>query len=88
MIDCIDVIVPRGGTSLIERVTAESRVPLFKHLDGICHTYVHAAADPEMARRIVFNAKMRRTGHLRRHRDAADRSRRRRPRCCRRSSTI
>jgi len=62
MSDCIDVIVPRGGRSLIERVTAESRVPLFKHLEGICHTYVHRAADPEMARRIVFNAKMRRTG--------------------------
>jgi glutamate-5-semialdehyde dehydrogenase len=62
MSDCIDVIVPRGGRSLIERIAAESRIPLFKHLDGICHTYVHAAADPEMARRIVFNAKMRRPG--------------------------
>ena len=62
MTECIDVIVPRGGRSLIERVTAESRVPLFKHLDGICHTYVHSAADPEMARRVVFNAKMRRPG--------------------------
>ena len=46
----IDVIVPRGGKSLIERVSAESRVPVFEHLEGICHTYVHAAADPEMAR--------------------------------------
>ncbi len=62
MSDCIDVIVPRGGRSLIERIITESRVPLFKHLDGICHTYVHAAADLEMARRIVFNAKMRRPG--------------------------
>ena len=62
MSDCIDVIVPRGGRSLIERISAESRVPLFKHLEGICHTYVHAAAHPEMARRIVFNAKMRRPG--------------------------
>jgi glutamate-5-semialdehyde dehydrogenase len=62
MSDFIDVIVPRGGKSLIERVTAESKIPLFKHLEGICHTYVHAAADPEMARRIVFNAKMRRPG--------------------------
>lgn len=62
MTDSIDVIVPRGGRSLIERVIAESRVPLFKHLDGICHTYVHAAADPKMARRVVFNAKMRRPG--------------------------
>ena len=62
MSDCIDVIVPRGGRSLIERIAAESRIPVFKHLDGICHTYVHAAADPDMARRIVFNAKMRRPG--------------------------
>jgi glutamate-5-semialdehyde dehydrogenase len=62
MSDSIDVIVPRGGRSLIERIIAESRIPLFKHLDGICHTYVHAAADPEMARRVVFNAKMRRPG--------------------------
>lgn len=62
MAEFIDVIVPRGGRSLVERVTAESRVPLFKHLDGICHTYLHAAADAEMARRIVLNAKMRRPG--------------------------
>ncbi len=62
MTDFIDVIVPRGGKSLIERVTAESRVPLFKHLEGNCHSYVHAAADPDMARAIVVNAKMRRTG--------------------------
>ncbi|MDZ3838251.1 MAG: glutamate-5-semialdehyde dehydrogenase [Rhodospirillales bacterium] len=58
----IDVIVPRGGKSLIERISAESRVPLFKHLEGRCHTYVHAAADPEIAGRVVFNAKMRRPG--------------------------
>ena len=62
MTDHIDVIVPRGGKSLIERVSAESRVPLFKHLEGICHTYVTADADPAMARDIVVNAKMRRTG--------------------------
>ena len=62
MTDTIDVIVPRGGKSLVERVTAESKVPLFKHLEGICHSYVNADADPEMARKIVFNAKMRRTG--------------------------
>jgi glutamate-5-semialdehyde dehydrogenase len=62
MSDTIDVIVPRGGRSLIERITAESRIPLFKHLEGICHTYVHAAADPDKARRIVVNAKMRRPG--------------------------
>ena len=62
MTEWIDVIVPRGGKSLIERVTAESRVPLFKHLEGICHTYIHAQADAEMARRVTFNAKMRRPG--------------------------
>ncbi len=62
MTDTIDVIVPRGGKSLVERVTAESKVPLFKHLEGICHSYVNAAADPDMARKVVFNAKMRRTG--------------------------
>ncbi len=60
--DYIDVIVPRGGKSLIERVTAESRIPMFKHLEGLCHTYIDAAADPEMARKVAFNAKMRRTG--------------------------
>lgn len=58
----IDVIVPRGGKSLIERITAESRIPLFKHLNGICHTYIHAEADIEKARKVVLNAKMRRTG--------------------------
>ncbi|NQU62112.1 MAG: glutamate-5-semialdehyde dehydrogenase [Rhodospirillales bacterium] len=62
MVDTIDVIVPRGGKSLIERITEESKVPLFKHLEGNCHSYVHADADPEMARRVVLNAKMRRTG--------------------------
>ena len=62
MADFIDVIVPRGGKSLIERVTAESRVPLFKHLEGNCHSYVNAEADPDMARAVVVNAKMRRTG--------------------------
>ncbi|HIJ39195.1 MAG TPA: glutamate-5-semialdehyde dehydrogenase [Rhodospirillaceae bacterium] len=62
MTEHIDVIVPRGGRSLIERVIAESRIPLFQHLEGICHTYVDGAADLAMARRIVLNAKMRRTG--------------------------
>jgi glutamate-5-semialdehyde dehydrogenase len=57
----IDVIVPRGGPSLIERVQQESRIPVFAHRDGICHVYLHAAADPAMARQIVLNAKMRRT---------------------------
>ncbi|MFQ5959073.1 MAG: glutamate-5-semialdehyde dehydrogenase, partial [Alphaproteobacteria bacterium] len=62
MSGAIDVIVPRGGRGLIERVNAESRIPVFSHLDGLCHTYVHAAADRDMARDIVFNGKMRRTG--------------------------
>ncbi|MGH6880892.1 MAG: glutamate-5-semialdehyde dehydrogenase, partial [Hypericibacter sp.] len=60
--DLIDVVIPRGGKSLIERVAAESRIPVLKHLDGNCHTYVDGAADLAMARRIVVNAKMRRTG--------------------------
>jgi glutamate-5-semialdehyde dehydrogenase len=58
----IDVIVPRGGRSLVERVQSEARVPVFAHLEGICHVYLHAPADLDMARRIVVNAKMRRTG--------------------------
>ncbi len=62
MTEYVDVIVPRGGKSLIERVQNESRIPVFAHLEGLCHTYVHAAADPNMARDIVLNAKMRRTG--------------------------
>ncbi len=62
MTDTIDVIVPRGGKSLIERVTEESKVPLFKHLEGLCHTYVDSAANEDMARNVVVNAKMRRTG--------------------------
>ena len=58
----IDVIVPRGGRSLVERVQKEARVPVFAHLEGICHVYVDKAADLEMAKRIVVNAKLRRTG--------------------------
>lgn len=58
----IDLIIPRGGKSLVERVQREARVPVLAHAEGLCHTYVHAAADPAMARRIVANAKMRRTG--------------------------
>ena len=58
----IDMVIPRGGKSLVERVQNEARVPVLAHLDGICHTYVHAAADPAMAEAIVVNAKMRRTG--------------------------
>jgi len=60
--DLIDVIVPRGGKSLIERVMNEARMPVFAHLEGLCHVYVDAGADPEKARAIAFNAKMRRTG--------------------------
>jgi glutamate-5-semialdehyde dehydrogenase len=56
----IDIIVPRGGASLIERVQRESRIPVIAHLEGLCHTYVDGAADPEKARAIVLNAKMRR----------------------------
>ena len=58
----IDVIVPRGGRSLVERVQKEARVPVFAHLEGINHTYVDAKADLEMARTVLVNAKMRRTG--------------------------
>jgi glutamate-5-semialdehyde dehydrogenase len=62
MTDYIDVIVPRGGRSLVERVQTEAKVPVFAHLEGICHTYVNAASNPVMAKEIVVNAKMRRTG--------------------------
>jgi glutamate-5-semialdehyde dehydrogenase len=58
----IDMVVPRGGKSLVARVQADARVPVLAHLDGICHTYIHAAADPAMAKTIALNAKMRRTG--------------------------
>ncbi|WP_373506091.1 glutamate-5-semialdehyde dehydrogenase [Aestuariivirga sp.] len=58
----IDLIVPRGGKSLVARVQQDARVPVFSHLEGICHVYVDKAADAEMARKIVLNAKMRRTG--------------------------
>jgi glutamate-5-semialdehyde dehydrogenase len=58
----IDVIVPRGGKSLVARVQSEARVPVFAHLEGVCHVYVHQDADLDMAKRIVLNAKMRRTG--------------------------
>jgi glutamate-5-semialdehyde dehydrogenase len=57
----IDLIIPRGGKSLVARVEAEARVPVLSHLEGICHVYVHEAADPAMAREIVLNGKMRRT---------------------------
>jgi glutamate-5-semialdehyde dehydrogenase len=58
----IDVIVPRGGKSLVERVQKEARVPVFAHLEGLCHTYVDRCADLDMAVNVVLNAKMRRTG--------------------------
>jgi glutamate-5-semialdehyde dehydrogenase len=58
----IDVVVPRGGKSLVARVQSEARVPVFAHLDGNCHVYVHGAAELGMAREIVINAKLRRTG--------------------------
>ena len=54
--------MPRGGKSLVARVQAEARVPVFAHLEGVCHSMSTRAADPEMAKSIVLNAKMRRTG--------------------------
>ncbi|MGE5147890.1 MAG: glutamate-5-semialdehyde dehydrogenase [Candidatus Eiseniibacteriota bacterium] len=62
MPEFIDIIVPRGGKSLIERVQRESRIPVIAHLEGLCHVYVDGAADLAMARQIVLNAKMRRVG--------------------------
>jgi glutamate-5-semialdehyde dehydrogenase len=62
MTEFIDIIVPRGGRSLIERVQRESRMPVIAHLEGNCHVYVDGAAELAKARRIVLNAKMRRTG--------------------------
>ena len=58
----IDVIVPRGGKSLVARVQAEAKVPIFAHLEGVCHVFVHRTASLDMAKKIVLNAKMRRTG--------------------------
>ena len=62
MTGLIDIIVPRGGKSLIERVQNESRIPVIAHLEGNCHVYLHTAADPAMALDVVHNAKLRRTG--------------------------
>ncbi|HEX2493061.1 MAG TPA: glutamate-5-semialdehyde dehydrogenase [Steroidobacter sp.] len=62
MAQWVDVVVPRGGRSLVERVQKEARVPVIGHLEGICHVYVDRDADPAMARDIVLNAKLRRTG--------------------------
>ncbi|MBI1339495.1 glutamate-5-semialdehyde dehydrogenase [bacterium] len=58
----LDILVPRGGRSLVERVQAEARVPVIGHLEGLCHTFIHEAADPDMAVAIAVNAKMRRVG--------------------------
>ena len=62
MTEWIDVVVPRGGKSLIKRVQDDARVPVIGHLEGICHVYLHTSANPSMARDIAVNAKMRRTG--------------------------
>ncbi|HEX5056878.1 MAG TPA: glutamate-5-semialdehyde dehydrogenase [Gammaproteobacteria bacterium] len=62
MKDSIDIIIPRGGKSLIERVAQESEIPVLKHLDGICHVYIDDKADLEMAKRVAFNAKTYRYG--------------------------
>jgi glutamate-5-semialdehyde dehydrogenase len=62
MAQWVDVVVPRGGKNLIKRVQDEARVPVIGHLEGICHVYLHTSADPVIAREIVLNAKMRRTG--------------------------
>ena len=62
MQDSIDVIIPRGGKALIERISGESRIPVIKHLDGICHVYIDAAADPQKALDIAINSKTRRYG--------------------------
>jgi glutamate-5-semialdehyde dehydrogenase len=56
----LDLIIPRGGRALVERVQQDARVPVLGHLEGVCHTYVHTAADPQMAAEVVRNAKLRR----------------------------
>ncbi len=62
MTEYVDILVPRGGKELIERLSRESRIPMIKHLDGVCHVYVDDSADPEMAVRIADNAKTQRYG--------------------------
>jgi glutamate-5-semialdehyde dehydrogenase len=62
MAEWVDVVVPRGGKNLIRRVQEEARVPVIGHLEGICHVYLHAGADPAVAKAVTVNAKMRRTG--------------------------
>jgi len=58
----VDLIIPRGGKSLIARVQSDARVPVLAHLEGLCHTYIHAGADLDKAEAIILNAKLRRTG--------------------------
>lgn len=60
--ESIDVMIPRGGKGLIERVMNNARMPVFSHLDGVCHVYIHPSVKPEIAREVTLNAKMRRTG--------------------------
>ena len=62
MPDYVDVIVPRGGKGLIERITAEARVPVIKHLHGVCHVYIDGNADQDKAVSVSFNAKTQRYG--------------------------
>jgi glutamate-5-semialdehyde dehydrogenase len=62
LVEYVDIIVPRGGKGLIEAVMRQARVPVLKHLDGVCHVYIDDGADPDMARRIVLNAKTHRYG--------------------------
>ena len=62
MHEYVDIIVPRGGKELIERLARESRIPMIKHLDGVCHVYIDDSADPDMAVRIADNAKTQRYG--------------------------
>ncbi len=62
MHELIDVIIPRGGKSLTERILRESRIPTIQHLNGNCHTYIHSSADAQMAKEVLLNAKLRRTG--------------------------
>ena len=64
MDDFIDVIIPRGGKSLIERVLTDSKVHVIRHLDGICHTYIHKKSDPNLCKEVTFNAKDEKTWYL------------------------
>ena len=81
----LDVVVPRGGRTLFKRVQDDARVPVIGHLEGICHVYVHGSADPAMATAIVVQRENAAYRHLRRRRNAVDRSQHA-PSCCRTSS--